>query len=132
VTGISRRAFIRSGVAVTVLSAVPVALVPTAWAAPVKGLTRSRFAPLVGATFRMTGGGDDLDVVLAEINDLVPLLRAHDERRFALRFDAPRGHRRTEGIRTLHHRQVGNVVMFVSPVDRGAKALHYQAVINRT
>jgi hypothetical protein len=130
VTGISRRAFLRSGVAVTVLSAVPVALVPAAFGAPAAGLTRSRFAPLVGTTFRMTGGGDNLDVVLSEIHDLVPVRRSQDEKRFALRFDASRAHRRTEGIRTLHHPQVGNVVLFVSPVDRGVKALHYEAVIN--
>jgi hypothetical protein len=70
--------------------------------------------------------------VLAEISDLVPAMRAQDERRFALRFDAPRTHLRTEGIRTLHHPQLGDVSMFVSPVDRGVTALHYQAVINRT
>jgi hypothetical protein len=95
-------------------------------------LIRHRFTPLVGESFRMTGGGHNIKVVLTKVGDLTPVLRAHDPNRFALLFRIPDGRQPTPGIRSFRHPAVGTVDLFVSPVDRGAKALHYEAVINRS
>jgi hypothetical protein len=93
-------------------------------------LTRSTFVPLLGTTLRMTGGGDDVYVVLSEINDLSPSAR-DDEGRFALIFRAPAGQVPTQGIRTLHHDRIGATGIFVAPVGRAVGGLSYEAVFNR-
>jgi hypothetical protein len=97
-----------------------------------KALKRARFAPLVGQKLRMTGGGDNARVTLLEVGDLVPALRLDDPNRFSLLFRVPRGHQASPGIRTLHHPRIGGVELFVSPVDRTNRGIHYQAVINRS
>jgi hypothetical protein len=139
VEGISRRMFIGAGAAVTLLAAAPPAwarrsmsAVRSAVTARSNPLRRSRFTPALGSTLRMTGGGEQLDVVLAEITDLRPLLRADDEDRFALLLHVPGSRRPTAGIRTLRHPDIGEVALFVSPVDRGVNPVHYEAVINRS
>jgi hypothetical protein len=78
----------------------------------------------------MTGGGDDFDVVLAEINDLSPSARG-DENRFALVFRAPVGQAPAQGIRTLRHERTGDTGIFVAPVGRAVGGLNYEAVFNR-
>lgn len=80
----------------------------------------------------MTGDGEDLKVVLSAVNDLVPTLRANDENRFALLLEAPAGHVRSQGVRKLRNARFGEVVLLLVPVDRGVKALRYEAVINRS
>jgi hypothetical protein len=132
VGGLTRRMFVRAGVA---LGALVVA--PDAWAKTILGnsrgsLRRQHFKPLVGSKLRMTGGQTDVQVVLAGIHDLLPVLQPHDPNRFSLVFAVPRGHRCAAGIMTFHHRDLGHVDLFVSPVDRGIKARHYEAVINRS
>jgi hypothetical protein len=127
----SRRAFVRdSAAAVVLLTAVPLSWAQSAYAASGKALVRSTFTPLLGATFRMTGGGDDFDVVLAEINDVVPVLRPNDQNRFAAVFSAPAGRQRTQGIRSLYHPNIGHIALFVASVDRGVEASRYEAVVN--
>jgi hypothetical protein len=129
----SRRTFVRGGAGLALLSVTPVPLahvlsaatpVPAPW-------SRSRFAPFRGSTFRMTGAGEDVDVVLTEINDLRPVLRVNDERRFALLFVASPSEAPANGIRTFGHDDFGDIALFVSPVGRVAGALRYQAIINR-
>lgn len=88
--------------------------------------------PALGESFRLAGGGVSEEVTLIEINDLVPVLREADEDRFALLFRARRGRKSIEGIRTLQHAVIGEVVLFVSPVGRSASVVHYEAVINRS
>jgi hypothetical protein len=136
----SRRAFVRGGAGVALLAAAPSAWAHSAVAARRRSLsaggtslTRSRFEPALGATLRMTGGGgDDVDVVLTEISDLSPVLRAEDPDRFSLLLVAPRDHRPTASTRTLRHDSIGEVSLFVSPVGRGVRAVRYEAVINRS
>lgn len=140
VEGLSRRMFLGAGAAVAVLAAAPPAWARTAGAtvrsaltARSRALTRSRFTPALGSTLRMTGGDTgDIDVVLAEITDLRPVLRADDEDRFALLLHVPVSQRPIAGIRTLRHPDIGEVALFVSPVDRGVNPVHYEAVINRS
>jgi hypothetical protein len=126
----SRRSFARGGAALALFSAVPVSLAG-AVAAASSPWARSRFAPFLGSTFRMTGAGDDVDVVLTEISDLRPMARANDDRRFALLFTAPAGHGPADGTRTFRRGGFGAIDLFVSPVGAGTGARHYEAIINR-
>jgi hypothetical protein len=128
----SRRGFLGSGGALMLLATSPSAWARSAMAAGRKGLHRSRFESLVGAHVRMTGPGGDLRVVLSEVGDLIPKLEANDPNRFALLFTAARDHRPSSGIHTFTHHELGQVSLFVSPVDRGVHGLHYEAVINRS
>jgi len=93
-------------------------------------LTRSTFTPLLGATLRMTGEGDDFDVVLSQVNDLSPSAQGEEDR-FALIFRAPAGQSLAQGIRTLHHERIGGAGMFVAPVGRPVGGVMYEAVFNR-
>ncbi len=136
---LSRRMFLGAGAALALLAAAPpawarsaVAAARSAVAARPKALTRSRFMPVLGATLRMSGGGEDRDVVLAEITDLSPVLRADDEDRFSLLLHAHGSHKPSSGIRTLQHASIGRVALFVHPVGGAVKPVHYQAVINRS
>jgi hypothetical protein len=94
-------------------------------------LTRSTFASLLGSTFHMSGGGSGYDVVLTEIDDLDSSSTGPSEDQFSLVFSGSTSRPRTSGIRTFRHAKIGAVDMFVSPVDRGARALRLQSVINR-
>jgi hypothetical protein len=147
---ISRRAFLSLGPALGLLRLLPPSLVGTASgnvpgtradpgepslaielvAAPPARLTRSSFAPLLGSPLRMTGGGDNLNVVLTDIRDL-PQAAPNDEDRFVLTFRAPPGRPRTQGIRTFEHHSIRHVGVFVAAVDRGVNGLSYEAVFNR-
>jgi hypothetical protein len=127
----SRRRFLRHSAVLAMLTAAPASLLRSLRLSTPPSLARSRFAPALGTMFTMTGGAGAVEVMLAEINDLSPLRRAEDEDRFALLFEAPDGQPCPDGIRTFHHRSVGDVTLFVSPVDRG-QALRLQAVIDRS
>jgi len=128
----SRRSFARGGAALALFSAMPASLAGAAVAVAVSSpWARSRFAPFLGSTFRMTGAGDDADVVLTEISDLRPVARANDDRRFALLFTAPAGHGPADGTRTFSRGGFGAIDLFVSSVGAGAGARHYEAIINR-
>ena len=126
----TRRAFVRSGAALGSLLVAPAAWARSSNATVRRTLVRSHFKPLVGAKVRLTGGGNDVTVVLAQVKDLAPAGSSADQ--FALLFKVPRRQRVDEGIRTLHHSAFGRIDLFVSPVDRGVKARYYEAVINRT
>jgi len=132
---IPRRTFLHGTAAVAAVSALPVSVGPPAWASTAhasekRTLTRSTFTPLQGSTFRMTGDGHNFDVVLSEINDLLPLRGGDDDKRFSLVFSASPDRPRTQGMRTFHNDRVGHVTMFVIPVDQGTKALRLESVFN--
>ncbi|MGO9149292.1 MAG: DUF6916 family protein [Acidimicrobiales bacterium] len=127
----SRRTFLYGSGAGALIALTPGLLARTSFVAAQPLLTRSRFAPALGGTFRLSGGGDNREVTLIEINDLLPVVHLQDEDRFALVFQASRGHPPVNGMRTFHHDAVGDVVLFVSPVGRSDTVVHYEAVINR-
>jgi hypothetical protein len=139
---IPRRTFIHGAAAVAAISALPLSLVRPAFASVTGSavatrakvgppLTRSTFIPLQGSTFRMIGEGHhNFDVVLSEINDLNPARRTNDEERFSLVFSAPANRPRVQGIQTFRNDKVGDVEMFVAPIDRGKKALRLESVFN--
>jgi hypothetical protein len=79
----------------------------------------------------MTGDGNNFDVVLAEIDDLVPSSRTDDEDSFSLIFAAPANRPRGQGIRTFHSDRLGHVDLFVVPIDRGVRSLRLQSIVNR-
>jgi hypothetical protein len=131
VGSISRRTFLRSAAAMALLTAVPFASPGRAAARMRASLTRSTFSPLLGQSFMVTGGGYLAHVVLAEVNDLYPVVKANDEGRFSLIFTgSPEGPRLDE-IADFHHRDIGVLSMFVTPVGGPAKSHRYEAVINR-
>jgi hypothetical protein len=137
----TRRALLQKAALVAALSAAPLSLSGAAGAAsegdrrPGSGrgrpLTRSTFVPLLGSTFRVSGAGARHDVVLAEIDDLLPADSTGSENRFSLVFSCSPNRPRVEGIRTFHNDAIGDFDMFVAPIDRGAKALRLQSIINR-
>lgn len=127
---VSRRTFAGGSAALALLSAIPVSLARAAAAS--SPWARSRFTPFLGSTFRMTGAGDDTDVVLTEVSDLRPAPRANDSQRFALLFTAAHGHGpAADGTRTFTRAGFGAIDLFVSPVGAGTGARHYEAIINR-
>jgi hypothetical protein len=126
---VSRRTFAGRSVALALFSAIPVSLASLAAAG--SPWARSRFTPFLGSTFRMTGAGDDADVVLTEISDLRPAPRANDSQRFALLFTAAHGHGPADGTRTFTRAGFGAIDLFVSPVGAGTGTRHYEAIINR-
>jgi hypothetical protein len=131
---IPRRTFLHGTAAVAAVSALPLSVAPPAFADTAlalgrRTLTRSTFAPLQGSTFRVTGDGHAFDVVLSEINDLLPSRGGDDEKRFSLVFSAsPRPS--TQGTRTFHNDRVGQVSMVVVPVGRGKKTLRLESIFN--
>jgi hypothetical protein len=128
---ISRRSFLRSTTAIALLSAVPFGLSERLGALAPFSLTRSTFSPLLGQTFRVTGEGLVANLLLDEINDLLPVSKLDDEHRFSMVFTGPLHGPRIDEIAEFRHEDVGLFSMFVTPVDRIANALHYEAIVNR-
>lgn len=133
----SRRVFLGGSAGVALLDAARpawarrvVAETGRALAGRPTSLTRSLFEPILGATLRVGSRLDSVEVVLAEITDLAPVLRADDPNRFALLLRAHGSHRPVSGIRTFHHHDLGDVALFVSPVGRAVKPAHYEVIIN--
>ncbi len=121
---------------------------------PISALHRELFTPLRGETFTVatatvTGTrtptpsatptltptptvSKGFTLVLNEVSDLIPGLRANDQERFSLLFTATR-HSDGElesGIVNLQHRAVGRFELFISPVQLPTLR-RYQAIINR-
>lgn len=128
---ISRRTFLRSTTAIALLSAVPFGLSKRFGRLLPISLARSTFSPLLGQSFRVTGGAYLANLVLDEVNDLSPVSKIEDEHRFSLIFTGPPHGPRIDEIAEFRHEDVGAFSMFVTPVDRVANATHYEAVVNR-
>lgn len=94
-------------------------------------LTRSTFSPLLGQSFRVTGGTYLANLVLDEVNDLSPVGKINDEHRFSLIFSGPPRGPRIDEIAEFRHENIGSFSMFVTPVDRVVNATHYEALFNR-
>lgn len=130
---IPRRTFLHGTAAA--VSALPLSVAQLAAASRARTpgkrtLGRSTFTPLQGSTFRMTGDGHSFDLVLSEINDLLPSRGSDEEKRFSLVFSASPDHPPTQGMQTFHHDRIGDVTMFVVPVDRGRKTLRLESIFN--
>lgn len=90
-------------------------------------LGRSRFAPLVGSAFRLTGpsGSRTVRLVAAPAG----AAGAAAERRFSLQFEDRARKPLREGIYSVRHARIGAVELFLAPV--GSTAGRYEAVVNR-
>lgn len=125
-TEISRRALVRGGAAGVVLA--PFAAARAAAAAPsTTGLyTRSRYAPLRGASFKLVNATGSVPVTLTTLFDL-PSAEPGDDRRFGLTF-----HCSTtgppQGTYTLRRPGFTSTLIFVVPSDADRRTL--QVVVN--
>jgi hypothetical protein len=127
-TSITRRRFVADGAVLALFLAVPQSLrVPPG--TPV--LVRSTFAPLVGATFRMIGGGVKDDAVLTKVADIAPVRGPDDQVCFALYFDTAARVPRNDGIYSFGHQRIGSLPLFVTAVRRRGAANTFEAVIDR-
>jgi hypothetical protein len=111
--------------AVVVMSPQP------AWARHrLDGLSRSTFAQMLGQTFTLTGPLGTMRATLDEVGDVVGAPAGADGR-FSLLFRAPSTARTSDGTFTVANRRMGSQPLFLVPVDRGASAQLYQAIVNR-
>jgi hypothetical protein len=79
----------------------------------------------------MTGGGEDVNVVLTDVRELSPVRRPGDEDRYSLLFAAARGRVPADGIRRFRNEDFGQIDMFVSPTGQRTGPVNYQVIINR-
>lgn len=98
------------------------------------GLRRSSWVGLADAGFELSAGERTLRLTLREVADLpiaaaIPELHGHDGA-FALRFDGPAGV--GQGTRTVRHAQLGDVVLFLVPVEQDGVVRSYEAIVDRT
>lgn len=96
---------------------------------------RSTFAGLVGSTFYAREGHlKRLRLLLSEVDDL-PSARTTGtvgfEESFAVRFRGPVGLPLRQGTYTLRHASIGELAVFLVPVERPSKTLAYEAIFNR-
>jgi hypothetical protein len=128
-TIMSRRAVLLSGGGAVVLALLPVGALQNAFGGTMTSIPRrDAFTACRGTTFRISGNGLAVDAVLTEVDDLQPVLRVNDQKRFGLIFNL--GAALPQGLYTFRQKQLGSVVMFGAPVDRGVKARCFQAVVN--
>ena len=132
VSNISRRAFLAGAASVAAVTVLPVATAERAMAV-VSGsgpLKRSTFTPLLHSSFQMVDtSGRSLTVVLSQVNDLKPVVAPGSETRFGLVFEGPLSAARPQGTYRLRHSRIGEVLLFVVPVDRAVRNRQYEAII---
>jgi hypothetical protein len=93
-------------------------------------LTRATFAPFLNSTFQLSNGSQSVPVVLSGIQDLLPASTPGDQHRFSLMFRAPAGQPLPQAVRQVSQPGIGQVALFLVPVDRGKTNQYYQAIIN--
>lgn len=124
--GISRRSFLRAGLLGAAVAPFGTGRVALA-AVPTNLFARSRFTPLLNASFKMVGTTGTWAVTLAAIADLEPVVTAGDNDRFRLTFrTSARGP--SEGVYSFRRAGFTSTSMFVVPDSTGRS---YQAIINR-
>jgi len=122
----------RSVLAGAAATAVVVLTPRASWAGPrLDTLSRSAFAEMLGQTFTLSGPLGTVRATLDEVGDVVGAPRGADGR-FSLLFRAPSTVRAADGTYTVANRRLGSQPLFLVPVDRGASARLYQAIVNRT
>ena len=125
-TETSRRALLRAGAFGVV--AAPFVSVRTAFAAATTNLyTRSRFKPLLNATFKLVDATGSWSLTLNQVSDL-PSAAAGDNYRFGLTFRSTTTGP-PQGTYTLRRSGFTSTTLFVVPSD--TSRMTYQAVINR-
>lgn len=123
---ISRRTLVRAGALGVVL--IPITTGRSALAAAVTNLYgRTRFTPLVGKTFTLSGADTSTTATLAQVSDLAGAAR-NDNDRYCLTFrTATAGP--PQGSYTLRRAGFTATTLFVVPSDATSRT--YQAIVNR-
>jgi hypothetical protein len=93
--------------------------------------TRANFAPHRGKSFTLSGHGHKVQVVLATIDNLTGARHDNAQHQFSLLFEAHRSANVPAGLYTLRGTKFQALSIYLTPVDRGHKAQHLQAVVNR-
>lgn len=143
----SRRKLLKAGAAASLVALVPfpegqarelrasAAVRKASRAAADPWPLRSTFAGLVGSTFYARAVSPKrLRLLLSEVDDLPSAKTAGTvgfEESFAVRFRGPAGLPLRQGTYTLRHESLGELAVFLVPVDRPAKTLAYEAIFNR-
>ena len=120
-TEISRRALVRSGAAGVVLAPFATGRAAAAAAPPTGLYTRSRFAPLRGASFKLVSSVGSVPVTLAALFDL-PSAESGDDRRFGLTFQCSTPGP-PQGTYTLRRPGFASTPIFVVPSDADRRTL---------
>jgi hypothetical protein len=97
-------------------------------------LRRSTWTTLGDGALELLVGERAFPLRLTAVADLpvagqIPALRGHDGA-FALRFDGPAGI--GQGTHRLRHAQLGELELFLAPVERDGATRGYEAVVDRT
>lgn len=97
-------------------------------------LRRSTWTTLENGSLDLLVGERAFPLRLTEVADLpvagqIPALRGHDGA-FALTFDGPAGI--AQGAHRLRHAQLGELELFLAPVERDGATRSYEAVVDRT
>lgn len=93
-------------------------------------LTKTHFENKEGSVFKAKAGSASLDLKLVEC-------RSHDQEHtegFTLLFEGPEDQEMPQGTFALHHDEVGEHEVFLTPVQadpHSTEVIHYEAVFNR-
>jgi hypothetical protein len=136
--GVTRRRLLQAGGTSLALAAVGGAgrVVTAGAAAPAAdALRRSRYAPHVGRTFRLTApDGTSIQAKLAAVEDLAPALqprlRGSDDA-FVLIFRGPARPRLEQDVLDIRNPAAGRAALLASPSSRGRHGQDYAVVVNR-
>jgi hypothetical protein len=88
-------------------------------------LTADAFRPRLNETFRLTGPGPALDLVLAEVTDAG---QGANRRAFSLIFSAPSQPVKPQAIYRLDHPAMGALEIFLVPLGPEHGVFRYQAI----
>ena len=86
----------------------------------------STFVPHLHTRFRISGGGQELELV--EATDTA---RAPNREQFSLVFHGPSGAPLEQQVYQLEHDAIGSVEIFLVPVGQDAAGFLYESVFNR-
>jgi hypothetical protein len=94
-------------------------------------LTQEEFSKHVGTTFHAKLGEHELDLTLAEVKGYMP--EPTEEKRmerFSLFFDGPSDFLLPQQSYQMHHEAMGDVDIFLVPINGEEKRIRYEAVFN--
>lgn len=92
-------------------------------------LTHADFVPHLNTKFRMLlPSAPPLEIELVQADEFTASAR---QERFSLSFLAPNDAPVEQGVYELEHEQLGTGSLFLVPISRTEKGLHYEAVFNR-
>ena len=150
---ISRRKFLRAGIGVSLIAAIPFRVNAQQGRASAGSLnagnlnedlnnsfpTKALFSEYLNTTFWITfGTANAIEVELVAVNDLkhssaVKEPAAAKRERYSLIFRGPKNTPLKQDTYTLKHNNLGTVMMFLVPMgtDKKGSGLRYEAIVSR-